>query len=116
MGSSSSPHSSSSVFLYSNTVTSNKLDIVTVLRLIVGVTYLSDHSLTHSQRNTASSEDLSVVIPDAFAGVLQVKQIHIDIPNISHHDGLERSCSGATVVGSQQCRFYSDLPGAKPSL
>lgn len=98
------------LFLYSNTATSNKLAIVSVLRLIVGVT------LTHSQRNAASSKDLSVVIPDAFAGVLQVKQIHVDITNISHHDGLERSCSGATVVSSQHCRFYSDLPGAKPAL
>lgn len=72
-------------------------------------------SLTHGQRNAASSQDLSVGLPDAFAGVLQVIHIHIDVPDISHHDGLIRCCPGATVVRSQQGRFSSDLSGTKPA-
>lgn len=73
------------------------------------------YPLTHSQRNAAGSYDLSVGLPDTFAGVLQVVHVHIDVPDVSHHEGLVRSRPGAAVVSSQQGRFNSHLPGAKPA-
>lgn len=73
-------------------------------------------TLTHSQRNTAGSQDLSVGLPDAFAGVLQVVHVHVDVPDIGHHDGIIRSCPGAAVVRSQHGRLHSDLPRTKPAV
>lgn len=72
--------------------------------------------LTHGQRNTAGSQDLPVGFPDALAGVLQVVHVHVDVPNVGHHEGLIRCCPGAAVARSQQGRFHSDLPGTKPAV
>lgn len=69
---------------------------------------------THSQRDAASSHDLSVGLPDAPAGVLQIKQIHIYVPNVSNQHGLIRCCLGAAVVSPQHGRLDSDLSWTKP--
>lgn len=75
------------------------------------------HSLlTHSQRNTASGQDFPVSLRDAFAGVLQVVQVDVHVPDIRHHQRLIRSRTGATAVSPQQRRLRPDLPGAKPAL
>lgn len=71
-------------------------------------------NLTHGQRNAACSHDLPVGLCDPFAGVLQVVQIYIDVPDVSDHKGLIRCCPGATVVSSQHGGLHSHLTWTEP--
>ena len=42
--------------------------------------------LTHSERDTAGGHDLTVALSDACAGVLQIIDIDVNVPNVSYHD------------------------------
>lgn len=54
------------------------------------------------------------MLPDAAAGVLQVVQVDVDVPDVRHGHGLVGGRPGAAVEGSQQGGLHPDLPGPEP--
>lgn len=72
-------------------------------------------ALTHGQGDAARGHDLPVGLPDASAGVFQIKHVHVDVPNVGHHKRLIRRCPGAAVVRPQHRRLDSDLTRTEPS-